>query len=191
MIKMNMSMTTKDLALIALLGACGGLGILTTGLFHALVPLPGFGATLFMPLATACLVIARGRIPVRWATGYTKLVQQTVIFFLPGGPIIAHNPLLIPVNAVDGLLVDLLYLLRPWTVADESFRTALTMTLSGAAGTLVQVGLFMAVSGQPHFFLSHGTVFFVLVFLVWHGVLRFVGGLLGAYILRCIPSRVA
>ncbi|MFZ2955838.1 MAG: hypothetical protein WA705_02935 [Candidatus Ozemobacteraceae bacterium] len=48
-------MTLKDLTLMGLLGACGGLGVLSTSVFFAFIPFPGAGAILFMPLSAACL----------------------------------------------------------------------------------------------------------------------------------------
>jgi hypothetical protein len=182
-------MTIKDLVLMSFLGACGGMGVLTTGLFHALIPLPGAGALFFMPLAAACLVIARQKVTYAGAATGTKLIQQLVVFLLPGGPAIAHNPFLIPLLLIEGVLFDLFFRFFRGPLRESPALNGLAIAFSGAIAVLVQVGLFTAIVGSSHFFLAQGVPFFLGVFVGFHSILRFVGGYVGARIVVAIPER--
>ena len=182
-------MTLKDLTLMGLLGACGGLGVLSTSVFFAFIPFPGAGAILFMPLSAACLIIARGRVRHPLAAGITKVIQQLVIFFLPGGPPIAHNPLLLPLMVMDGFLLDGLYWLYPVVLAKCRLWSGFLVAVSGTAGVLVQVGILALFMGGSQFMLAQGVAFFFGVFVIFHSILRCIGGFVGAHILRAIPER--
>lgn len=188
---MQLKMTLKDFSLIGMLGAAGGAGVVTTAFFHASIPLPGFGAVLFMPLATACLIIARARVAHPVAAGLTKVMQQLVIFFLPGGPPIAHNPVLLPLLVVDGFVLDGLFRLYPADLAKARLASGLLATLSGGVGLLVQVGVMAVFVGGNQFFLSQGVAYFLFVFLGFHSVLRFLGGVIGSWVLGALPERPA
>lgn len=182
-------MKLKDLVLISLLGACGAVAVLTTRIFHALIPLPGFGAIFFIPVATACLIIARGRVKHWGAAGMTKLVQQVVMLMLPGGSIMSKNPLLIPLMVVDGFLIDLAYKLWPRPLESSKFYCGLLAASAGFMGLLLQIAIFYFIIGNDHHLLARGPKFFLLVFGGLHAVLRFVGGIIGSQVLKAIPER--
>lgn len=182
-------MKLKELALISLLGACGGLGILTTHIFHALIPLPGFGALLSLPLSAACMIIARGRAEHPAAAGMSKLIQHVVILLLPGGPATAHNPFLLPILALDGFVIDLVYWLKPVRLAESKLYAGLVSGLAGATGMLLQAGLLYLIIGDAQFYLNSGIGYFVGIFVLFHALLRGLGGIAGSAVLRAIPER--
>ena len=175
--------------LIGLLGAAGGVGVLSTNVVHALIPLPGFGATVFMPLAAACLVIARARVRHPLAGGLTRTVQQLVIFFLPGGSPTAHNPFLLPLMVVDGFLLDLIHRRWPADLSTARVWSGLLCAACGAVGTVVQVGVLALFVGRDQFLLGQGLPFFVALFVGFHSLLRFVGGMIGSRVLQALPER--
>lgn len=182
-------MKLKELVLISLLGACGAVAVLTTRLFHALIPVPGFGAIFFIPVATACIIIARGRVKHWGAAGMTKLVQQVVMLMLPGGSIMSKNPLIIPLMVVDGFLIDLVYNLWPRPLEKSKFYCGLVAAVAGLAGLLFQVAVLYFFIGDDHHLLARGPKFFLLVFAGLHSLLRFVGGVMGSQVLKAIPER--
>lgn len=183
-------MKLKDIVLASLLGACGGLGILTTNFFHAMIPIPGFGALFFLPFSTACIIIARSRIDHPAAATITKLIQQTVILMLPGGPTVTKNPIMIPLMSLDGVLIDLYYRFKPSDLAESKILSGLLGSISGSAGILLQTGLLYLIIGADQFFLAKGVRFFLGIFVAMHGILRFCGGVMGSAILKAIPRRV-
>ncbi len=182
-------MTLKDWVLIGLLGAAGGVGVLSTNVVHALIPLPGFGGMVFIPLAAACLVIARARVRHPLAAGLTRTVQQLVIFFLPGGPPTAHNPVLLPLMVADGFLLDLIHRRWPADLATARVWSGLLCAACGTVGTVLQVGVLALFVGRDQFLLAQGLPFFLALFVGFHGFLRFVGGLIGSRVLAALPER--
>lgn len=183
-------MNVRGLVLISLLGACGGLSVITTNLFHALIPLPGFGGVATIPLGAACLLIAREKVPYRWSATLTKLVQQVVILLLPGGPVWAHHPLFVPLMLLDGVIIDAAALRNPgksWT--RRPARSVSIVAVSGAVSVAVQGGFTYLVLGPAAGLLAQGVLFFTLVFVGFHTILRAAGAGLGLWLLRVIPQR--
>ncbi|GAB4272647.1 MAG: hypothetical protein Kow0029_11480 [Candidatus Rifleibacteriota bacterium] len=184
-------MTLKNLVLISLLAACGALGILTTNIFHSLVPLPGFGALIFQPLSFACLIIARGKTGYGAAAGLTKLIQNFIILFLPGGPMLTKNPLMIPLMSIDGFLIDIVHQIFPFKLAEKRLLCALLTGICGSLGLILQTTIMFYFVGKEYFMLSHGFYFFVVVFILFHGILKAIGGALGSAILKAVPDKIA
>lgn len=182
-------MKTKDLVMASMLGACGGLSILTTRVFHALIPLPGFGALFSLPFSSACLIIARARIKHPLAATMTKLIQQIVIFMLPGGSPNTKNPLLVLLMSLDGLMIDLIYRLWPAKIEDAKIYSGLLVAITGSISLLNQVLILYIIMGEQQFLLARGIWFFAGIFVVMHGLLRFLGGVSGSVIVKSIPER--
>lgn len=178
----------RELVLISLLGASAGLGILTTHLFHALLPLPGLGGLVVVPLGAACLVIARDRVHHPLAAGLTRTVQQALVFMLPGGPPWAHHPLFFPLMLVDGFLLDVVAWLAPRRWSQTWFTAGLAVAVTGLVGTLLQGGAALVLLGGGQGPLAQGLVPFVGLFVGLHSLLRFGGGVAGWTVTRGLPA---
>jgi hypothetical protein len=180
--------TCRELVLISLLGASAGLGILTTHLFHALLPVPGLGGLVFVPLGAACLVIARDRVQHPLAAGLTRTVQQALVFVLPGGPPWVHHPLLVPLMLVDGFLLDGVAWLAPRHWSRTWWTAGLSVAVTGAAGTLLQTGATLMLLGAGQGPLAQGVLPFLGLFVGLHSLLRFLGGAAGWTVTRTLPG---
>jgi hypothetical protein len=182
-------MKLKDIILTSLLGACGGVAILSTNLFHALIPIPGFGGLFFIPFSIACVIIARWKIDHFAAATATKLVQQVIILLIPGGPPLTKNPLLIPLLIIDGILIDLFYKIRPFKIPEHPYYTGLLTAICASASLVMQTLVILYLLNQQPMYIKGGLKIFLAIFIGLHGLLRFIGGFVGSYILKSIPER--
>jgi hypothetical protein len=179
--------TLSDFVLICLLAAFSGTMILTTMFFYALIPLPGFGAILTLPVGSMCLIIARKRISAPLAGFGTKILQQGVIFFLPGGSPLAHNPFLFPLMVLEGFFLDLLSGFSSQLGHTNPWLSGLNAFTASTLGIALQALILFFAMGPDSFLFQKGIGFFIGVFIVFHGLLKFLGAMAGWYVSEKLP----
>ena len=187
---MLLKITTRDLVLMSLLGGSAALAMLTTIFFHAMIPIPGFGGIVAIPLGAACLIIARDRIAHPLAAGLTKTMQHMVLFFLPAGPPWVHIPWMIPFLVVAGFLIDGLASFSKKKLSETSWWwCGLISLLAGGVGVLIQAGTTAFLIEKVSTYTRQGVLGLIVIFLGLHSLLRFLGGAIGWVVISSIPNK--
>ena len=97
--------TSKDLALMSLLGCMSSLATLTTAFIPA--PLPGLYAVIAIPIGTILVITAREVVGKIGAATFTQLISGIISLTLPGGPPVRW--ITVPAWVTGGVLIDLIF----------------------------------------------------------------------------------
>jgi len=172
--------STRDLILMALLGAIGGSFILTTKPLCALMPVqfPGLCGLIFIPINTIFLLCARGLVGKFGAATFTDFAGGFVSFMLPGGPSIL---LLFPLS---GFVIDVFLSLIRHEVDDSRIISTVSGFIPHVFSTFYMYWGFSIVLGKPLPFIP-----FIAVFMGLHGIVGALGGFFAYHILKRVRAK--
>ena len=107
----KISLSSKDVTLIALFGALSAFPIFLTNAFNlvALIHIPGTNGIYVHLIGALILWVGIGAIGKFGSATVLSAVSSMVAVIIPGGPGIA-KPLLIPFNIVAGFIIDVILL---------------------------------------------------------------------------------
>jgi len=171
-------LTIRDFVYMSIFGAISATFVLTTPFFVSVVPvkgIPGFGGILYIPFSSAFSLIAIGLVGKPGSATITYTINGIISFLLPGGPGI----LILPMSIVAGLVIDFYLLVIHGNVADSRRIAASAAFLPSLITPWIMWWGMTVMYGRiiPLWI-------FLIMFLVVHGFLRFIGGLAAYYALK-------